>query len=114
MHATFRIGGTKLMASDGCEESPRFAGFSLSLAVPTEAEAKRAFAALAASGQVKMPLTKTFWRRASACSPTASASAGWSVSRLNRFLTLPGLSRFDSPKPRISNPERITSCKRQD
>ena len=44
MHATFRIGGTTLMASDGCEEGARFAGFSLSLAVPTEAEANRAFA----------------------------------------------------------------------
>jgi PhnB protein len=61
MHATFRIGGTTLMASDGCEEGQSFAGFSLSLAVPTQAEANRAFAALAAGGQVKMPLTKTFW-----------------------------------------------------
>ena len=40
---------------------PSFAGFSLSLAVPTEAEADRAFAALADGGQVTMPLTKTFW-----------------------------------------------------
>src|ERR1051326_5832764 len=61
MHATFRIGGTTLMASDGCEEGSSFNGFSLSLAVPTEAEADRAFAALAAGGQVRMPLTKTFW-----------------------------------------------------
>jgi PhnB protein len=61
MHATFRIGGTTLMASDGCEEGQSFTGFSLSLAVPTEAEANRVFAALAAGGQVKMPQTKTFW-----------------------------------------------------
>ena len=61
MHTTFRIGGTTLMASDGCEEGPSFAGFSLSLAVPTEAEADRAFAALADGGQVTMPMTKTFW-----------------------------------------------------
>ena len=61
MHATFRIGGTTLMASDGCEEGGSFTGFSLSLAVPTEAEANRAFTALAAGGQVTMPLTKTFW-----------------------------------------------------
>jgi len=61
MHTTFRIGGTTLMASDGCEEGASFSGFSLSLAVPTEAEANRAFAALANGGQVKMPLTKTFW-----------------------------------------------------
>lgn len=55
-----RIGGTTLMASDGCEEGARFEGFSLSLAVPTETEADRAFAALADGGQVRMPLTKTF------------------------------------------------------
>ena len=61
MHATFRISGNTLMASDGCEEGASFAGFSLSLAVPTEAEANRAFAALADGGQVKMALTKTFW-----------------------------------------------------
>src|ERR1041385_7019065 len=61
MHTTFRIGGTTLMASDGCEEGSGFAGFSLSLAVPTEAEANRAFAELAVGGQVRMPLTKTFW-----------------------------------------------------
>jgi PhnB protein len=61
MHATFRIGATTLMASDGCEEGPSFGGFSLSLAVPTKAEADRAFAALATGGQVRMPLTKTFW-----------------------------------------------------
>jgi len=61
MHATFRIGGTTLMASDGCEKGASFAGFSLSLAVPTEAEANRAFAALAVGGQVQMPLAKTFW-----------------------------------------------------
>lgn len=61
MHATFRIGESTLMAADGCGEAPHFAGFSLSLTVPTEAEAGRVFAALAAGGQVTMPLTKTFW-----------------------------------------------------
>ena len=38
-----------------------FEGFSLSLALPTEAEVNRAFAALADGGKVEMPLTKTFW-----------------------------------------------------
>jgi PhnB protein len=61
MHTTFRVGGSTLMASDGCGEETSFTGFSLSLAVPTEAEADRAFAALAEGGQVKMPLAKTFW-----------------------------------------------------
>jgi PhnB protein len=51
-----------VLASDGrCEGRPSFQGFSLSLTVPQEAEAERLFAALADSGQVQMPLTKTFF-----------------------------------------------------
>jgi PhnB protein len=62
LHASFRIGQTRLMASDGCSaEKASFKGFSLSLSVPSEAEADRVFAALADGGQVKMPLTKTFF-----------------------------------------------------
>jgi PhnB protein len=62
MHASFRIGQTTVMASDGrCLGNPSFQGFSLSLAVPNEAEAERLFAALAEGGQVQMPLTKTFF-----------------------------------------------------
>jgi len=61
MHATFRIGDSLLMASDGNEEALNFNGFSLSLACPTEGEAKQAFSALAEGGQVTMPLSKTFW-----------------------------------------------------
>lgn len=61
MHASFRIGDNVLMASDGCEEGSQFNGFSLSIAVATEAEADHFFNALADGGQVQMPLTKTFW-----------------------------------------------------
>lgn len=61
MHSSFRVGGSTLMASDGCHEGSKFDGFSLSLAVQTEAEAHRAFGALADGGQVTMPLAKTFW-----------------------------------------------------
>lgn len=62
MHASFRIGETLLMASDGCETSKvNFDGFSLSLALSSEAEADKAFNALAEGGQVRMPLGKTFW-----------------------------------------------------
>jgi PhnB protein len=62
MHTSFRIGQTMVMASDGCSsENPKFEGFSLALSVHTEAEADKAFKALAEGGQVKMPLTKTFW-----------------------------------------------------
>ncbi len=62
MHASFRIGETTVMASDGrCQGQPSFQGFSLSLTVPDDAEAERLFAALADGGQVQMPLTKTFF-----------------------------------------------------
>lgn len=62
MHVTFRVGGAVVMASDGCSSEDRnFNGFRLALNVPTEAEADRAFAALAEGGSVEMPLTKTFW-----------------------------------------------------
>jgi PhnB protein len=61
MHTSFRIGQTTIMASDGCAEKADFQGFSLSLSVPTEAEADRVFAALADGGQVRMPMAKTFW-----------------------------------------------------
>lgn len=62
MHASFRIGKTTLMASDGCSaEKASFEGFCLSISVPTEAEADRVFAALGEGGQVRMPLAKTFW-----------------------------------------------------
>jgi PhnB protein len=62
MHASFRIGETIVMASDGrCLGKPTFQGFSLSLAVPNDAEAERLFAALAEGGQVQMPLAKTFF-----------------------------------------------------
>lgn len=62
MHASFRIGETTVLASDGrCEGRPSFQGFALSLTVPDETEADRLFAALADGGQVQMPLAKTFF-----------------------------------------------------
>lgn len=62
MHATFRIGESEVMASDGrCQGKPNFEGFALSISVPTEAEADRLFAGLAEGGKVQMPLTKTFY-----------------------------------------------------
>src|SRR5882762_5763073 len=46
MHASFRIGQTTVMASDGCStDKASFHGFSLSLSVPSEKEADRVFAA---------------------------------------------------------------------
>src|SRR3712207_1977315 len=44
MHASLRIGETEVMASDGrCMGKPSFQGVSLSLSVPSEAEADRLF-----------------------------------------------------------------------
>jgi PhnB protein len=62
MHSSFRIGDTVVMASDGrCLGKPSFQGFSLSITVPNEAEAKRVFAGVGDGGQVQMPLAKTFF-----------------------------------------------------
>jgi PhnB protein len=62
MYCNFTIGDSVLMASDDCvNTNTRFQGFSLSLAVKSEAEADRVFAALADGGQVHSPLTKTFF-----------------------------------------------------
>ncbi|HJQ60551.1 MAG TPA: VOC family protein [Vineibacter sp.] len=61
LHASFRIGDTEVMASDGmCRGKPNFQGFSLSITAANEAEADRLFEALADGGQVQMPLGKTF------------------------------------------------------
>ena len=62
MHAQFQIGDTVIMASDGrATGKPNFEGFALSLTVPTEGDADKAFAALANGGKVEMPLAKTFF-----------------------------------------------------
>ena len=62
MHASFRVGETTVMASDGrCGGAPSFQGFALSLSVSKESEAERLFGALVEGGQVIMPLTKTFF-----------------------------------------------------
>ena len=62
MHASFRIGDTTVMASDGrCSGRPSFQGFPLSLTVADAAAAERFFAALGDGGEVRMPLAKTFF-----------------------------------------------------
>jgi PhnB protein len=62
LHATFKVGKTEILASDGrCEGKTNFQGFSLALTVPGVAEAEQFFAALADGGKVNMPLAKTFF-----------------------------------------------------
>lgn len=62
MHASFRIGQTTLMASDGCNQgTPNFQGFSLCITVGSDGEAQKIFTAMSEGGAVRMPLTKTFY-----------------------------------------------------
>ncbi len=62
MHASFRIGDSTVMGSDGRNTgTAKFEGICLSLTVANEADAKRYFAALGEGGQVHMPLAKTFF-----------------------------------------------------
>lgn len=62
MHASFRVGDTTLMASDGgCSGRSGFQGITLSLNLADVAEAERRFAALADGGEVQMPFGATFW-----------------------------------------------------
>ena len=62
MHSCFKLGDQRVMASDGRNQGkPEFRGFSLTLAVKSEAEVDRLFAALSDGGKVEMPLGKTFF-----------------------------------------------------
>jgi PhnB protein len=62
MHGSMTVGGHLLMGADVDPkqyEAPK--GFMLSLHMKSASEAERIFRALAADGQVVMPLEKTFW-----------------------------------------------------
>ena len=62
MHACFRVGETRIMASDGnCKGQPKFEGVSLALSASDNAEAERLFTALGEGGQVQMPMEETFF-----------------------------------------------------
>lgn len=62
MHSSFHVGDSMIMATDGyCSGKSNFQGISLSLNAASEPEANRLFNALSDGGQVKMPLTKTFF-----------------------------------------------------
>lgn len=81
MHASFRIGDTTVMASDGCTfEAPVFQGFSLAITAPDADAVDRLFNALtlwpkAARCRCRPP--RPSGHRATAWSPTASACRGW-------------------------------------
>ena len=63
MHASMHIGDAMIMCSDGMsgDGKTNFQGFSLALNVANEAEADKAFAALAKDGEIQMPIGKTFF-----------------------------------------------------
>ena len=63
MHASFSIGDSQIMASDGmCGGKAEFKGITLTIGVPEEAEAERLFAAISSDGgSVQMPMSKTFF-----------------------------------------------------
>ena len=62
MHASLKIGDTRVMASDGRNTgNPKFDGFALSVDAKDETDADRLFNGLSAGGKVIMPLDKTFF-----------------------------------------------------
>lgn len=61
MHASFTIGASRLMGSDGMKDQMPADGHCMSLTMPDEAEARRVFAALSDGGEAFMPIGKTFW-----------------------------------------------------
>ena len=62
MHASFKVGDTDLMISDGRNQgNPKFDGFALTVQAKDAAEAEKYFEALSDGGKVTMPLTETFF-----------------------------------------------------
>ncbi len=65
MHATFKIGSSIVMASDGNPQQPKagYAGCTLSINLDDVAAGEKLFNALADGGQIGMPWGKTFWAK---------------------------------------------------
>ena len=62
MHASLKIGETRVMASDGRNTgNPKFDGFALSVDAKDAADADRLFKGLSDGGTIIMPLDKTFF-----------------------------------------------------
>jgi PhnB protein len=62
MHAAIKVGDTSVLISDGrCGGKAVFSGIALTLNVDSDADADSYFAALSKSGQVTMPISKTFF-----------------------------------------------------
>jgi PhnB protein len=64
MHAQLRVGDKVIMGADAPPNwRTKPEGFSVSVNVEDEAEARRVFDALAEGGEVKMPFQQTFWAK---------------------------------------------------
>ncbi|CAB3684483.1 VOC family metalloprotein YjdN [Trinickia soli] len=66
MHASFKVGQTTLMATDGMPghtAAPNYSGFSISLSLDNVGKGERIFNALAQDGQVRFPWQPTFWAK---------------------------------------------------
>jgi PhnB protein len=63
MHASFKIGSSIVMGSDGDLSAPAAAhsGFSISISLDDVAAGEKAFNGLADGGTVRMPWQQTFW-----------------------------------------------------
>ena len=62
MHAHLQIGDSSVMFSDGCQDSKAvFSNFALAITVKTPAEGAAFFNALSDGGQIKMPMTATYF-----------------------------------------------------
>ena len=62
MHASFRVGESTILASDGqCTGQVVPQGFALSLTAANETDAQQLFEALGEGGTVQMPMGKTFF-----------------------------------------------------
>ena len=66
MHASFKVGQTTLMATDGMpgdSMTPTYSGFSISVSLDSEAKGEKIFNSLAEGGQVRFPWQPTFWAK---------------------------------------------------
>lgn len=66
MHASFKVGHTTLMATDGMPggtAAPSYSGFSISVSLDSVAKGEKIFNALAQGGEVGLPWQSTFWAK---------------------------------------------------
>ena len=62
IHVSLEVNGQRLMGSDApAEHFAPAQGLYINISVPTSAEGKRLFDALADGGKVTMPFAETFW-----------------------------------------------------